>query len=481
MIYYRPEWTCGRYNCNHNVAIMYNLIEGTSFLFEEVSAFFIGEIISYKRNTAIDTEDLSRCVKLEESIVNEFCENLCEEGLLSKHIFSDEDISQYRKHVVLNNKESEVGQSVSNEGILSDAEFAYTEIVKNDNLCHAVIELTYNCSANCIHCYNPKKMNMSGDELDLKDYVRIIDELYDLGCYKITLTGGDPFSKPSIWDIIQYIYDKGIALDVFTNGIIIESDIKRLINYYPKSVSVSLYSGLAEDHEAITRIRGSYQKTISSIEQLSSYGVPLIIKCCIMKPNVLSYDMVAHIAKRYSAMVQFEVSIMNSLDGGKIIGADLSLSEVMMEIVLRDSRIPLYVGSENGYGEKIRSENDRPCNAGESGICITPNGNVQFCVAFPCVLGNVRNDMILYILKQSEELKKWKGTTLKDFEKCNKYEFCNYCVICAGCNFVATGTPIQPSLNNCNLAKIRWSLAGKLKQGNDPLLGKSVVERLSEL
>lgn len=37
--YHRPEWTCGRYNIEKQVAIFFNLIKGTSYLFEEESAF----------------------------------------------------------------------------------------------------------------------------------------------------------------------------------------------------------------------------------------------------------------------------------------------------------------------------------------------------------------------------------------------------------------------------------------------------------
>ena len=30
-IYYRPEWTCGRYNAEHNAALYYNLLEGMCY------------------------------------------------------------------------------------------------------------------------------------------------------------------------------------------------------------------------------------------------------------------------------------------------------------------------------------------------------------------------------------------------------------------------------------------------------------------
>ena len=45
-VYYRPEWTCGRYNKEFKVAIYYNLIEGMSYFFENDSAEIVGRVLS---------------------------------------------------------------------------------------------------------------------------------------------------------------------------------------------------------------------------------------------------------------------------------------------------------------------------------------------------------------------------------------------------------------------------------------------------
>ena len=66
MTYYRPEWTVGRYYPQHKVAIMYNLMEGNSYFFEDDSASVIGEILSHQRNSAIDTQSLSKCYNIDD-------------------------------------------------------------------------------------------------------------------------------------------------------------------------------------------------------------------------------------------------------------------------------------------------------------------------------------------------------------------------------------------------------------------------------
>ena len=119
---------------------------------------------------------------------------------------------------------------------MSCAEEDYQNSLNSDKcIPTAMLELTYNCSERCIHCYNAgatrNDCEISGrnrDEMLIDDYKRLIDELYELGTYKVVLTGGDPFSKPIVWDIIEYLYQKDIAFDIFTNGQSITDKIERL-------------------------------------------------------------------------------------------------------------------------------------------------------------------------------------------------------------------------------------------------------------
>lgn len=97
--------------------------------------------------------------------------------------------------------------------------------------------------------------------MTLDEYKRVIDELYEQGLVKVCLTGGDPFSKSIVWDIMDYLYSKNVVFDVYTNGQSIVNDIERLACYYPRTVGISLYSGVEKEHDFITRIKGSWVNT----------------------------------------------------------------------------------------------------------------------------------------------------------------------------------------------------------------------------
>jgi radical SAM protein with 4Fe4S-binding SPASM domain len=490
-IFYRPVWTCGRYNKEHHAALMYNLLEGFCYYFEDDSADVIGEILKAERNGSLSMDVVSKATLISEESLEPFFGELMSCNLITKECPTTEGVADYRKRLSeYKCNKTQTVEKTTQEKLpysISSAEMDYAERV--GGVTNVMFELTYNCSEQCIHCYNPgatrnnNEVSHRGDreELKLEDYKHIIDELYEQGLTKVCLSGGDPFSKPIAWDIIDYLYQKGIATMIFTNGQRIVNQVDKLANYFPLVVGVSIYSGKPEDHDYITRIKGSWEKSMSVVKRLSELAVPMNIKCCVMRPNVKSYYMVADIAKQYGAVPQFEISLTDSVDGDICVSRNLRLTPELLEIVLRDDNVPLYVGKEApNYGGQPRDLDGVACGAGDNSFCITPEGNMQPCCAFPCSFGNLKKDSLKAIL-QSKALKEWQNVRLKDYEECGRHDYCDYCNLCSGVNYTQHGTPLKAGENNCFIAKIRCSLAMKLKNGIDSLNGQTIQECLSSV
>ena len=491
-VYYRPEWTCGRYNKEFKVAIYYNLIEGMSYFFENDSAEIVGRVLSIPRNNSFSIDVLSEETNTAKESLLPFIEELTACGLLTKDPITIEGIKAYRKTVAKSKRSSSQVQVKSTKDklpiALSSAERDYMNAVKG--VTSVMFELTYSCSEKCIHCYNigatrndeeiSKRAN--SEELTLNDYYRIIDELDNQGLIKVCLSGGDPFSKSFAWEIIDYLYKKEIAFDIFTNGQRLLGSEQRLADYYPRSVGISIYSGEEAEHDYITRIQGSWRKSMAVIEVLSELAVPLNIKCCIMQPNLKHYYQISDIAKKYGAIAQFEVDVTDSIDGDKCVSKYLRLTPEQLEIVLRDDNIPLYVGKEApNYGGQSKPMSQNACGAGYNSFCITPIGELIPCCAFHLVFGHLKEEHIKDILEHSEKLKWWNSLTLQEYADCGKHDYCDYCNLCAGLNFSECGTPLKAGENNCYMAKVRCELAHKMMNGYDPLQGQSVANRLKDL
>lgn len=491
--YFRPEWTCGRYNAGKHVALMYNLIAGYSYFFESYSADVVGQVLSVKRNKEISVADVAQSTGIAEDSIEPFFQQFVELGLLVHVIPTKEDILRYRQQMADMKRRVQQVEKTTKEKLPFDASSAeqdyYNAVDDGMTVTSVMFELTYNCSEQCIHCYNPGATRNDNEishradreELDLDDYKRIIDDLCEHGLVKVCLSGGDPFSKPIVWDIIDYLYQKEIAFDVFTNGQRIVDKVERLANYFPRLVGVSIYSGIAEDHDAITRVKGSWERSMKVVEQLSDLAIPMNLKCCIMQPNLHSYYLVADIAKKLGAEPEYEININDSIDGDRC-ARQLRLTEEQLHVVLRDDNIGYYIGPEApNYGGEPRPMDVNGCGAGRTTFSITPDGKIQPCCAFPMPFGNLKKQTWERIADGNRLLQDWRNATLQVYKECGKHDYCAYCNLCAGTNYVEHHDYREPSENNCMMAKIRCNMAHKMMQGQDFLQGQDFVTALKAL
>lgn len=497
-VFYRPIWTVGRFSERNallgrkHVAIMYNLIKGESNFFEDYSADVIRHVLAVGRNGCINIETVAEVTGIDGESVRNFFQLLVQNGLLCTHLYSKQEETDYRKAIRKNNIQQFTTQTINDKlpFATTSAEMSYYEAVKDEGVVTSVMfELTYNCSEKCIHCYNPGATRNDSEqshradriELTLEEYRRIIDQLYDAGLIKVCLSGGDPFSKPIAWEIIDYLYQKEIAFDIYTNGQRIIDDLDRLIAYYPRIVGVSIHSGIAEDHDAITRVKGSWERSMKVVKRLSDMAVPMNLKCCIMQPNLHSYYLVNDIARSVGLIPQFELNISDSIDGD-MCARGLRLTEEQLQVVLRDGNVPMYVGKEvPNYGGQARIMDSTPCGAGITSFSITPDGTLQPCVANPLVLGNLKKQSVSEVLVGNPVLSKWQSTTLQDYEECGRHDYCDYCNLCAGHAQSEHGDYRKASENCCYMAKIRHKLAHKMMEGYDPLNGEEFESALQRL
>lgn len=493
-LYYRPEWTCGRYNKEKQVAIMYNLIAGYSYFFEGYSANVIGEILKVGRNQEITVASIASATGISMESVLEFCIILANNGLLTESVPTEDGIDAYRSNVLEARKANDSWMEKSTQEKLpmdlTNAEQAYFDAVDDGKtICSCMFELTYRCSEMCIHCYNPGATRNKNEishradlkELEFEDYKHIIDDMYSHGLVKVCLSGGDPFSRDFVWDLLDYLYEKEIAVDVFTNGQKLTDKVKCLADYYPRLVGVSIYSGVAEDHDAITRIPGSWEKSMEVIKQLHELAVPMNLKCCVMQPNLHSYYQVADIAEEYGAIPQFEINITESNDGD-LCAKQLRLTEEQLQVVLRDNNLALYVGKEApNYGGQKRDLTLSSCGAGNTGFCMSPNGDLRACPSFTQVYGNLKRQSIEEVLTNSASLKDWRNAIVADYTECGKYDYCDYCNLCAGVNYTEHGDFRKPAETNCFMAKCRYNLAHKLMEHDTHITREQFIKALHAL
>ena len=464
---------------------MYNTARGTCYTFDDVSALLVNEVLKGGRECPINIAHIAEVTGATGQQVTDFCrEQLMPIGLVHDHEWSDAEWHQYRK---------DNPPCVGFKGY--EPERDYWESFPDELRVSLNFELTYACSERCLHCFNEgaarsdlhEEHRLRPDMLTLDDYKRLIDELVELGIPEVTVTGGDPFSYPHCWDILDYLHERNLAVNLFTNAQALNTSekIHRIARLGLRQLSVSIYSTDAEVHDQITRRRGSWEQSMKALRELSNWPVPLNIKTPVFRLNTRSYYGVRQIAHKLGAENEVSCKLSPGADGDVSIIEHLQTRPEALHVVLMDTLGKGHV-PEDGKADGFEFGSNRgfPCSANGL-ITVSPSGVVSGCSNIPITFGDLHHASLKDTILSPQRLQMLHADQKQAFPACGGHDYCKYCQIpCfAGEQLEkhADGTFVLKEIQGdcCQTAQIRMALCQQIEQGIDPLGGKSIEECLA--
>ncbi|MCK5849519.1 MAG: radical SAM protein [Kiritimatiellae bacterium] len=90
------------------------------------------------------------------------------------------------------------------------------DAVRRSGLLSLEIEFSQKCNFRCPYCY--VSTSGKGDELTRSEIKNVILQAKDLGARKIIVLGGEPMIYPHIMEMIDFIRNENMDVELFTNG-----------------------------------------------------------------------------------------------------------------------------------------------------------------------------------------------------------------------------------------------------------------------
>lgn len=321
------------------------------------------------------------------------------------------------------------------------------EFRRNPVIFACEIEVTSKCNERCIHCYIPHE-NKNLD-IDKSLMLNLLDQLSKMSTIGLTLSGGEVFLHKDIVDFLYYARQKDFSISVLSNLTLLNKDIiKALKEVNVNLIQVSLYSMNPEEHDHITQLKGSYKKTIDSIEKLIAEDIPVQISCPVMKTNRNSYKNVLKWAydrkmKAYTdfimmARTDFNVSNLNERIDLK------ETEELIKDIIEIDEDYRTILDEVPPRSKDIDKFSKEPvCGVGINNLCVTADGNLYPCAGWQgYTIGNIKDAPLKDIWNNSPKIKFLRSITQSSFPKCLKCEAVDYCAMCMVRNFNESGGDI---------------------------------------
>lgn len=150
-------------------------------------------------------------------------------------------------------------------------------------LAHVWLELTQSCNLTCSHCYaeSGPTVDRTG-ELELPEWLTIVEKIVDYGVDTLTFIGGEPTIRLDIAEAISDLVrsrDPKVTLRMFSNFSIMnrKDAILRFVKKFGIRIGTALYGLNHESHDAMTGVKGSFDRTLSTLRSLQHDGISVFV------------------------------------------------------------------------------------------------------------------------------------------------------------------------------------------------------------
>lgn len=285
---------------------------------------------------------------------------------------------------------------------------------------HLALEITNQCNEKCRHCYHPlgKDKLLFLSDLDLLD--RFLKEFGDLGFMFLTITGGEPLLNPYFEQICKIAQKNRFIISIKTNGTLItENTAIFLQTLKPETVDISIYSADPKEHDFITKMPGSFEKSMNGLKILKDHGV----KVSAITPVIFKL-------KKWKDLYK----LMNSFN------IPWSCSPNVHSSVDERDEVESFKGTYEDYcdffqfiskyeNQKVFNESEacfKICGAGQNICCAGADLSIRACISFPEKAGIYTVGKGKQLLEIARDHVK-KRFLLLGCEKCDMSIFCAPC------------------------------------------------------
>jgi MoaA/NifB/PqqE/SkfB family radical SAM enzyme len=131
-----------------------------------------------------------------------------------------------------------------------------------------VVSPTMRCNLKCVGCYAAQYKREN--DLPYETLDKMCRDAKTMGIYMITISGGEPFIRPDLLELLKKHHD--VYFQVFTNGTLIDRKLAERLAKLGNAAPVIAIEGFEAD-TAQRRGKGTYKRVVRAMDNLKDAGV----------------------------------------------------------------------------------------------------------------------------------------------------------------------------------------------------------------
>lgn len=306
------------------------------------------------------------------------------------------------------------------------------------------IEVTQQCPNCCIYCSSLSDIGKT-ERLDFDCICRVVDDAKELGAKSVSLSGGEPFLREDIYDIVDYIHVKGLKIRLYSSGIYYadgkySSIPSKLLEAIKEKLAVLIFNYETIDAELYATMMGTKADNMALLDETIKNTIMLGIPVeAHLVPMHCNYHQIPEVISKLYSMGVSNVSFLRLVFQGRVF-------DNKALVALKDDEqaelMQMLKTCKETYNDKIRlglpfSTKQASCGTGTSKLIVRYDGYVFPCEAFKDGMmklkngitpENVKDNRLKDIYQQSPYLQHIrKGLNAYVGFKDNEYCYGQYC------------------------------------------------------
>ncbi|MFQ5612316.1 MAG: TIGR04053 family radical SAM/SPASM domain-containing protein [Anaerolineae bacterium] len=351
-------------------------------------------------------------------------------------------------------------------------------------------ETTQACDLACRHCRAEARPDPHPDALTFAEGQRLLEQAMSFGKPSpiFIFTGGDPFKRRDIFDLVGHAAQIGLVAAVSPSGtpLLNRENLARLKEKGARAISLSIDASTAERHDDFRQVPGSFALTVNGWNVAREIGLKLQVNTTVTRYNLADLPQLFKLVQELGAMTwslfflvptgrglqddeispaEYEAVMHFLYDVSKYISAKTTEGHhykrvVLQRTILDERGLPLedYIALHPVYYE-LKGELDRivaekgltprpaikrtpmHINAGNGFVFISHLGQVFPSGFMPLSAGNVRERSLVDIYRDAPLFR-----ALRDRDQLGgRCGLCEFSGVCGGSRsraYAMTGDPL---------------------------------------